>query len=152
MSTKLSGDRINWCRHHQKPRPMVDTCACGIDIEALCGEFGEMGRFYRLPCHDASKPDIKKSRCDQADFFTKAEVAAQDAEQEEWIKEAERRMLVTVPFVSDLKRRTKAAKQNLSGSTACPVCETGTVQFRCDIYNLHVAMRCSTIDCICWME
>lgn len=73
-----------WCRHHEKPEPMVDKCAVGVDIEALCGPFGTMGRAYMLPCHNQGKPDIVKCECSQRSFFTDAEVAEQERERAEW--------------------------------------------------------------------
>jgi hypothetical protein len=38
------------------------------------------------------------------------------------------------------------------GVMDCPVCKTGKLQYRRSSYNGHVHGRCSTADCVAWME
>lgn len=39
-----------------------------------------------------------------------------------------------------------------SGEMACPVCNGGKLQYSRSGYNGHVHARCSTADCVAWME
>jgi hypothetical protein len=39
-----------------------------------------------------------------------------------------------------------------AGVMDCPVCKTGKLQYSRATYNGHVHARCSTADCVAWME
>jgi len=146
---KQARDRVKWCRHHVKDEPMVDKCAIGVDVESLCGKFGNFGRFYRLPCHDAPHSEITRCVCPVGgpEWFTEEEIAQQDAEIAADMDAVERR----INAVSPLCRRIKSGIA-LSGSDPCPACGEGEVHWSKSSWNGHVAMRCSTADCINFME
>lgn len=38
------------------------------------------------------------------------------------------------------------------GEMLCPACKTGTLSYERSSYNGHVCARCSTDDCVRWME
>jgi len=137
--------RYRWCRHHKKPKPMVDECALGIDLTKHVGKFGSA---YMLPCHDQSKDGIAKDECAHRSFFTDAEIAEQDAESDRCVAETMRRLNVIAPLVERLRKDGKGR----SGTEPCPVCGDGEVSWRVDSWNGHLAMRCSTTDCIAFME
>lgn len=153
----MSENRTNWCRHHV--RIYVPTlgheCKLGLDIEAMttaqCGP-DNFGRHYMLPCHTGVSENCPKAVCDKRSLFTDAEVAAQDAESKAHVAEAVRRLKLTLPLVEDIKRRTKTLGADLHGSACCPACRTGMLNYSCSIYNLHVHARCTTPDCLNFME
>lgn len=138
--------KIRWCRHHQKPEPMVDTCALGIDLPPI-GERG-FGGFYKLPCHDAVDAGIKKATCDKCSLFTDAEVAEQEAEAERDLDQFILRMTTLNPLIESIK----AMRLGLAGRRPCPVCGQGSLSWSVAPTNKHVAMRCSTDDCVAFME
>lgn len=39
-----------------------------------------------------------------------------------------------------------------SGEIDCPVCEAGKLSYRRAAYNGHIHAKCSTKDCVAWME
>jgi hypothetical protein len=39
-----------------------------------------------------------------------------------------------------------------AGEMECPVCKTGKLRYSRAAYNGHVHARCSTDDCVAWME
>lgn len=141
------GDKMpRWCRFHEKPKPMVDVCGVGVQIVPM-GQRG-MGGFYKIPCHDLTMDGIEKWECPYRDFFTDEEVAAQEAESEKHVNEFIRKLELTRPLVERIKNQGIS-----SGSTSCPVCRNGFIDWSCAVdYNKHVHMRCSTADCIVFME
>lgn len=143
----MTTERIRWCRHHQKPKPLVDKCALGVNIPEI-GTRGT-GGFYTLPCHDATHPTDKrpKHECPHRSFFTDAEIAAQDEESAAHAMEFLRRFELVAPIVARLKRE----QVGKNGREPCPVCG-GMLDWNCSARNKHVAMRCSTADCIVFME
>lgn len=143
----MSDKEIRRCRHARHPEPMVDTCAVGVDVEKLVGKFGNFGRWYRLPCHDQESADIPKCVCDRRSFFTDEEMADQLREREEWTAKAMQRFLAIGPLVEAIKKGSTT-----TGVDPCPVCMTGELHWSMSTYNRHVHMRCTTEDCIAFME
>lgn len=38
------------------------------------------------------------------------------------------------------------------GVMECPICKTGKLHYSRAAYNGHVHARCTTLDCVAWME
>ena len=38
------------------------------------------------------------------------------------------------------------------GEMTCPICKTGKLRYSRSSYNGHVHARCTTINCVAWME
>lgn len=142
----MKDNRIKWCKHHSSPGPLEDKCALGIDISKMV-QRGTYGAFYKLPCHNQSDKDVVKCSCDKLEFFTDKEVADQEAEEEKWLEEAERRITIIVPLMQKLKE-----SPGMTGIADCPVCKTGKINWSCSIRNRHLIMKCSTLECINFME
>ena len=145
----MTEDRIRWCRHHTKPSPMCDGCEIGVDVEVLVGKFGMFGRFFLLPCHDKTHPEVEKPACPVGgpEWFTLEEIKQRDAEIERDTQRFLARLLDTQPLLAEIKSGTAA-----KGSCACPVCGSGSVSWSMGLINRHVRMMCSTDDCINFME
>lgn len=45
-----------------------------------------------------------------------------------------------------------AGKRGVAGKLPCPICKTGTLCYSIAGCNGHVHARCSTPDCVAWME
>ena len=143
------GDRIVWCKHHEQPEPMVHRCKAGVDIDSLVSP-GTLGRHYILPCnsddHPEGAPQCKRLDCAWAEWPTPEEIAAEDAETERFAQECVERLQKTLPMIGRIKKGTA-----LQGREDCPVCD-GTVEWAVASGNKHIRMRCSTEDCINFME
>lgn len=130
---------------------MSHECALGINIEALVTQqVGKerMGRHYMLPCHNSDEsPRIPKAKCDKCSLFTAEEIARQDAETEAFVAEATARLHATIPLIEEIKTHRIE-----TGSRPCPACKTGEVHWSLSSYNNHVHMKCTTSDCINFME
>lgn len=42
--------------------------------------------------------------------------------------------------------------KNVQDSMICPICKTGELNYKIMSYNGHIHARCTTEDCVCWME
>lgn len=147
MTTK---QETRWCRHHIHAAPMKHECSAGVNIEALvteqCGP-SRFGRHFMLPCHTGIDDETRKATCSKCSIYTVEEHAAMREEIERDMDAAVARIKMTMPLVAKIK----SGKEE-SGSDQCPACHTGSVQWRRSGYNNHVAMRCSTPDCINFIE
>lgn len=144
-----SESRTNWCRHHRSPKALEHECALGVDINAILPR-KTFGYHYAMPCNTATSDGTPKCVCGKRDLFTPAEVAQQDADSEASVAEATKRLLATLPLMEEIKNNHR--HQDAAGQVDCPVCGTGKVSYRHAAYNNHVAMRCSTQDCIAFIE
>lgn len=144
----VNESRTNWCRHHESPEPLEHRCAIGVDIGAILPR-NTFGHHYAMPCNTATSPGVKKCACDKRSLFTDAEVAQQDADSETAVRGATQRLLATLPLIERIKSENSG---DASGSETCPVCVTGTVHWSLCGFNNHIAMRCTTQDCIAFME
>lgn len=159
LTTAKDFARPTWCRHHSAPHPLEHECAVGVDIVKLVPR-GTFGGFYALPCHTATSDGIAKCECAQRSLFTTEEVAAQDAERAAWIKEATRRMELTLPLIGKIKGRyplsgARGSNNNdvRTGVETCPVCGLANgLAWSLAGSNGHIAMKCATTDCIAFME
>ena len=138
-----------WCRHHERVHPLDHRCKLGIDIATILPR-NTFGHHYAMPCNTATSDGVETRTCALRDLFTPAEIEAQRIEDEQWMRECEQRLRATIPLVEQIKKQY--AGRNASGARLCPVCQTGTVAWRLSSYNNHIAMRCSTQDCINFME
>ena len=141
--------RTNWCRHHSHPKPLEHACALGIDINEILPR-KTFGYHYAMPCNTATNDGTPKCVCGKRDLFTPAEVAQQDADSEAAADECERYLLATLPLMAEIKKGNRG--KDATGRSECPVCKTGRVTWTHAGSNNHVAMRCSTQDCIAFIE
>lgn len=87
--------------------------------------------------------------CDKRQWPTEQEV--QDAVGSSRMASA--RMLAGLAAVSeDAKRRGLGKGHGGRGDVACPVCEGGTIHYSVAGVNGHRHARCTTADCVCFME
>lgn len=138
-----------WCRHHERVLPLDHRCKLGIDIATILPR-NTFGHHYALPCNTATSADVEKRTCAMRDLFTAAEIEAQRIEDEQWMRKCEQRLMATLPLVEQIKKQH--AGRNAAGWQKCHVCIKGTIEWRLSAYNNHIAMRCSTQDCVAFME
>ena len=101
--------------------------------------------FDRFPC-------FRKGEgvpCEKRHFPTAEEVAAEVAEHDaRW----ERLKLGIAAVSEDAKKLGLGKGKGGSGSVSCPVCKTGMISYAVAGYNGHIHGRCSTNDCVAWMQ
>lgn len=137
-------------------------------------------REKSLPTHrqrPLSQNELAEScgKCDKHELPTAEEVAKWKTETNAWVeKNIRRTMLAREAILDDLRRRWKEGPTPEHGITCpsdisrfckpqknyfcgagkmkCPVCHEGELQYSRGSYNGHVHARCSTKDCVAWME
>lgn len=50
------------------------------------------------------------------------------------------------------KHGTKKPQNNIADDVGCPVCTSGTLSYRISAYNGHISAKCSTQNCVSWVE
>ncbi|QHH99207.1 hypothetical protein [Acinetobacter dispersus] len=50
------------------------------------------------------------------------------------------------------KHGAQKPTQNIQDSIDCPICKTGELNYRISSYNGHIHAKCTTDECVCWME
>jgi hypothetical protein len=113
-----------------------DKCDAGVAYEDVRDE---STRPFRFPCIHSDSA----TTCDKKATPTREEA-------EEWNRQVKER------FVNVAQARTAAVadaggKRGVTGSLACPVCEGGELRYGI-AGNGHVHGRCTTDDCVAWME
>lgn len=119
------------------------VCKCGIKYESVRDSSVSP---YKWPCF---KDDGAQTVCDKALFPTAAEVAECVAE----IKKNTTQTLEAMAAVHEAARRLGLKKgRGGTGTIKCPVCTTGTLGFSVASYNGHIWGKCSTDNCVGWMQ
>jgi len=131
-----------FCKHF---RSMMDneTCEAGIAYESLKGI-----PFDQRPCF--CRKGVAPGGCDKAEFPTAEEVAAEDAAMDALFA---RTVTARAAIVAHLGGHWKDGMPSASGAIDCPVCKGDkSLHFSRAGYNGHIHARCSTEDCVAWME
>jgi rubredoxin len=140
----LYEQKANKCRHFNGM--MNKVCEAGVAYETVRKSGG---RGYALPCFKDDSAEHPECNCDKQSFKTHEEIAAE-------IEESDRRfqntMTARMAIVEHLGGPWKRGSPGVSASIACPVCKAGTLRFNRAAVNGHIHARCSTADCVAWME
>jgi hypothetical protein len=87
--------------------------------------------------------------CAKREFLTPEEVATEIAELESsW----ERMKLGLAATQTDAARLGLRKGNGGKGSVPCPACKTGTLHYTVAAYNGHMWGKCTTADCLSWMQ
>lgn len=125
-------------RHAENQRKWGDV----IKMPPLTEQYGIM---ERLPCFKENG----LATCAQLRFRTPEEI---EADEQRWHVALERMATARSAIVKAIKDAGKW-KQSVRGVLACPVCGTGTLHYSyAGAYNGHIHGKCTTEDCVCWME
>ena len=114
-------------------------CLVGLNFRDYNTDTG--GRGLALAC--LSEGTIK---CPKFDPYTQAEVDADEKEMQEWIKKT---LGVRAAIIAGME--AVGAKSG-EGECDCPACGTGRIHYHVTDYNGHIWARCSTKDCVNFME
>ena len=128
------------CKHyHGRFGPngkAVRTCDAGVNFDEMLAGRKPIGN---MPCiRDPGAPS-----CPKADYPTPEEAAAIDAAIEASVQ---RSFKVAAEVVKASKRKPG------SGTIPCPACGKGTVHYSVSSYNRHIWAKCTTPECVSFME
>lgn len=124
---------------------MNDECAAGVNYESVrvdgCG----------LPClrGDSRISGGDNLPCDKRHWPTEEEVQAM-------VDESNRRMKIALSgvaaVVEDAAKRGLGKRNGGRGEVDCPVCDGGTIHYSVSGFNGHRHAKCTTADCVSFME
>jgi len=137
----------------------ADTCAKGVKYADVKKQHNpplqyryhrERGTPYMrtasLPCF---KDKAFGAVCDLAEFPTTDQIMKHDADSEAFVA----RMLTTrKTILADIATKQIPDDGSSAGTIPCPICGTGEVRYRRSGYNGHIHAKCSTENCVAWME
>lgn len=146
MKTPPRFDRAKKCRHFTGITAKV--CEAGINYQAFRDlPESQKGMGICLPCIGELGCTVT---CDKFEPYTKEELDAQDKAIQDSIKG----FTVARPAIIEECDRLgfKKGVKGISGKIPCPVCEKGDLHFSRSSYNGHVHAKCTTANCMAWME
>jgi ssDNA-binding Zn-finger/Zn-ribbon topoisomerase 1 len=121
---------------------MNDTCKAGVDYEQF--------RKQSTPDKPVGFPCLRD--CENAPACEKREWPSEEhikARLDE-IEQSTQRHLKAAEVVDAFRKRHKG--KSAREAVPCPACGTGTLHLSISSYNGHVWGKCSTPDCLAWIE
>lgn len=120
-----------------------DKCKAGVEYDTV-KDVSRVG-FGRWPCWREGEC----LPCEKRHFPTPDEVEAEIAE----IEASSQRSLTAMRAAHE-DATAKGFKRGNGGvgKIACPVCKTGDLHYSVAGYNGHMHGRCSTKNCVSWMQ
>lgn len=118
------------------------SCAAGVKYDDVKDT---TKRPYAFPCFK----DDGCTSCEKRRFPTEDEV---NRELEERDASFKRMMAASRAAHDDAENRGLRKGCGGQGSVKCPCCSDGTIHYQVAGYNGHMHARCSTTDCVSWME
>jgi hypothetical protein len=102
-----------------------------------------------LPCIAPFKKDGVRPDCDKRELYTREQAVTYI---EKINKSYERLVVAMAACQKDAKELGYGKKHGGVGKVPCPVCKTGTLHYSVASYNGHMHGKCSTKDCVSWMQ
>ena len=154
------------CKHSFR-QGLEAGCALGLNPDAMAkeaclpGEDYKLGLIFRLPCSSREGDIAFRSRNgilspERMHLIDQKPVCAcfcEPTEEELRADEADR-----MKFSHDCTTARGAIVTHIAengksnGSLICPICSTGELRYSMAPGNNHIHARCSTADCVAWME
>lgn len=132
--------RLEKCTHFNGIQN--ESCKAGVRYDSFSD---------RKPCLGNSFPNDKRPipECSLLRKTTREESEQREAE----IDAAIERMTVAVPAAKlDAKEKGLGRGNGGRGSIPCPICKSGTLHYSVAGYNGHMHAKCTTDNCMSWME
>lgn len=132
----------NWCKHYRGMSGKTE-CEAGVNFATLphyaTGEF-----FTTCPCFGP------RGGCERAVYPTPEEIAERDVKLEQRFAAIDK---ARYAIVAHLGGPWKKGVADARGQIDCPICEgLSSLHFSRSGYNGHIHAKCSTEDCVAWME
>lgn len=141
----LSEQIGNKCIHFNGLREDTGACDAGVVYLTVKATDESIKGFARYPCFREGEA----VPCAKRHFPTPEEVAAQVAEHNaSW-----ERLKLGIRAASDDAKKHGFKMGNAGrGVVPCPVCKAGELHYTVAAYNGHMHGRCTTPDCVSWMQ
>lgn len=131
------------CTHFTGIRDDNGRCRAGVVYLTVKNE--QVRGFGAYPCFREGEA----VPCANRNFPTPEEVAAKVAEHDaSW----ERLKLGIGAASEDAKKHGFGRGKGGNGFVLCPVCNKGDLHYAVSGYNGHMRGRCTTNDCVSWMQ
>ena len=104
------------------------------------------------PTLDVMYPCFKESKlntCEHCSFYTPEET---ERRAEEMVSHAEAMCQAMELVQEDAKRHNYGKRRPGQGKVPCPLCKVGEVFYSVAASNGHMFAKCSTANCVAWME
>lgn len=142
-----------WCVHYRGISPK--QCAAGVEMATVLKRHdppvkladGKSTLRLTLPCIPEWNP--AGIQCEKCHYPSPEEIAAEEAEMNVRL---ERVRTAKSAIVAAIGPYTKGKTRGCDGSLPCPICKTGRLHYSRAGYNGHIHARCSTENCVSWME
>lgn len=135
--------RTSFCIHYRAMSEHA-TCSKGVEYESLRGV-----EYNKRPCFRRPDDTGPRTGCDLMEFPTPEQIAEFEAEM---TARFERTVQAREAIVEACGGPWKRGMPGHAGTIKCPCCEDGKLSFSRSGYNGHVHAKCSTDDCVAWME
>lgn len=149
LKAQFAQQAMSECRHFNGIQH--DTCKAGVNYRQLIGG-DDLGWALKIPCmphlkmKHAKEPKVP---CEKYCVMTKeeAEHFAEDA-----INTHAKAFLSRVATQAHAEEMGFKEGNGGQSSIPCPACETGTLRYSVASLNGHMHAKCSTINCVSWVE
>jgi hypothetical protein len=125
------------CRHFTGTQHKV--CKAGVNYDDV----------IPIPCIGRIGSEVEPALCEKKSCWTREEAIDIEKERAERTK---RFMLGFGAAHDDAKAKGYKKGHGGNDSLPCPVCGTGTLHYSVASYNGHLWGKCSTVDCVSWMQ
>lgn len=133
-----------FCKHYRGVHEK-NTCEAGVAFVSL-EHYGTKEFVASGPCFGPEQ----SGECESKVYPTAEEIAEDDRQMAERFASFGK---AREAIVADCGGPWKRGMGGSSGSIDCPVCDGAeTLQYSRSSYNGHIHARCSTDDCVSWME
>lgn len=129
----------NKCKHFNGL--INEVCGVGVSYDSVKRQRTVAGTGLDLPC---LADMCIASSCDKREFPAAAEVRARVAEIG--------RIFDSTVIAREAIVKHSDGKVGVVGELKCPVCKRGTLRYSIAACNGHIHAKCSSADCVAWME
>lgn len=144
---------VNYCGLIDHKLNRITHCKAGVEYEGVFKKVDftysrEDGHKYQSsearPCFKHEHP--LTDGCPHCRFPTPEEIKANDEEMTSRIN----KLFAARGAIEAVFKQQQ--KDGGAGAMPCPVCKTGQLHYRRAASNGHIHAKCSTADCVSWME
>jgi hypothetical protein len=147
--------RDNWCIHYagfiRPGMKEVTHCLAGVEYASVSvPDPDRTPQAFKKSFHPCFRYEAAKAKpCDKCHFRTDGEQKTYDDEITAHINSIG---VARKAIVDHLSGPWKKGMKGAFGTISCPVCKTGQLSFTRSAYNGHIHAKCTTDDCVSWME
>lgn len=134
---------MNYCQHYN-PQGVRNQCRAGADIQAIQCVITKTGGLKWGPCIEGHLLPDPIKLCPHWLRTTRE----QGEERADMVEKSDREMRLVMPVIAAWRTKQPTGK---SEDIECPVCK-GRLHLSQAACNGHVHGKCSTPDCVNWME